>query len=97
MLRINSIVVLKMRSKTFKTHNHRFHLFSCCGGIAKSTLLWKNRSPLITDVKAYLEIAHVALRDADLADFMADRLDLSDAEMLRLREQLHSYMEDTPE
>jgi ATP phosphoribosyltransferase regulatory subunit HisZ len=40
----------------------------------------------------YLEAARVALGDADLFDSIADQLDLADAEMIRLRDQLQDYL-----
>jgi ATP phosphoribosyltransferase regulatory subunit HisZ len=44
------------------------------------------------DVLVYLEVARVALGDADIFDGVAESLDLSDDEMLRLREQLTEFM-----
>jgi len=52
-----------------------------------------NRSELSSgDMNTYLEIARRALADGDLFDEMAGRMDLSDAEMVRLRDQLENYM-----
>ena len=44
------------------------------------------------DLVTYLEIARRGLADAELFDEMAKKLDISDEEMIRLREQLDSYM-----
>ena len=53
----------------------------------------KNRAKLAdSDLTAYLEIARRALSDGEIFDEMAEKLDISDAEMLRLRDQLDDYM-----
>ena len=44
------------------------------------------------NLTAYLEIARYALKDADIFDEMAEKLDISDREMLHLRDQLESFM-----
>jgi len=44
------------------------------------------------DLITYLEIARVAFADADIFDHIADQLDLSDEEMIRLRENLQTYL-----
>ena len=44
------------------------------------------------DVTTYLEIARRALQEADLFDQCAEEMDLSDAEMLRLRDQLSAAL-----
>lgn len=45
------------------------------------------------DLLVYLEAARVALSDADTFDSLAESLDLSDAEMKRLAEQLTELMD----
>lgn len=40
----------------------------------------------------YLEAARVALADADAFDHLAEQLDLSDEEMIRLRDNLQTYL-----
>jgi hypothetical protein len=44
------------------------------------------------DLITYLESARVAFADADIFDHIADQLDLSDEEMIRLRENLQTYL-----
>jgi hypothetical protein len=52
-----------------------------------------NKSKLSeADSLVYLEVARRALADADLFDEMAASLDISDAEMIRLREQLENHL-----
>ena len=46
-----------------------------------------------TQMLTLWEIARVALADADLFDFMAERLDVSDSNMIRLRDQLEKVMQ----
>ena len=48
------------------------------------------------DVLTYLEAARVALADEDVFDWLADRLDISDDEMIRLQEQLNEYLGPDP-
>ena len=40
----------------------------------------------------YLEAARVAFSDADVSDGIAEQMDISDAEMIRLRDQLQSFL-----
>lgn len=47
------------------------------------------------ELVTYLEIARMALRDGDFFDDCAEEMDLSDAEMVALRDKLHNkYMEE---
>ena len=39
-----------------------------------------------------LEVSRYALADADIFDGMAEKLDLSDTEMLSLRDRLHDFL-----
>lgn len=41
---------------------------------------------------SWLEITRIALRDADLFDVAAAEMDLSDEEMMRLRDALEQFM-----
>ena len=41
---------------------------------------------------SWLEIARIALRDADLFDLIAQEMDLSDEEMMQLRDTLEEFM-----
>ena len=46
-----------------------------------------------SDAVVILEVARRALADGELFDEMAEKLDISDAEMRRIRDQLQGYME----
>lgn len=46
-----------------------------------------------SDIIHYLEIANEALKDADIFDFMAKKLDLTDKAMRELRDRLTNYLE----
>lgn len=41
---------------------------------------------------SWLEVARIALRDADLFDMAAAEMDLTDEEMMRLRDTLEQFM-----
>ena len=41
---------------------------------------------------SWLEVARIALRDADLFDMAAVEMDLTDEEMMRLRDTLEQFM-----
>jgi len=53
---------------------------------------------LLTDEQELqlLEIAYRCLQDGELFDEMAAKLDLSDADMLKLRDLLEDYLEEVP-
>ena len=53
---------------------------------------------LLTDEQELqlLEIAYRCLQDGELLDEMAAKLDLSDADMLKLRDLLEDYLEEVP-
>lgn len=50
------------------------------------------KAEIQNDIITYLEVARFALADADTFDYIAEELDLSDAELIRLRENLQSYL-----
>ena len=45
------------------------------------------------EMLAVIELARVALSDAELLNFMADRLDMSDEDITALHVKLEGYME----
>lgn len=45
-----------------------------------------------TELITLLEIARFALKDASIFDHMANKLDMTDGEMLMLREMLNNYL-----
>lgn len=48
-----------------------------------------------SEMLTVLELARVALTDAEVYDYMADKLDMSDEDMKSLQEKLEKYMENT--
>jgi hypothetical protein len=44
------------------------------------------------NIITYLEAARVAIADADIFDHIAEQLDISDEELIRLREDLQKYL-----